>query len=409
MPHLFCVWGRGGVLGHHGLHTLLCHANAVNHFEAFFMKNADVASDEREPPWSTLASADASLVNDLPHPRAYYLLGRALHRSDDQAERNSAIYALNMAHKLHPLAAAYTELGVVLSREDRASEAEKTLRKAVQFTPRESVAYLALGTLIAKKHEASHSAEAVALLRQAVALDPRHGSAYISLAASLQSSGDLSSAQTAASWAARLSPSDPRLRADWRHWQVNWASRQQSDRGSGDGRSSDGSGNDGSSSGSGDDSGGGILYEANLQYPWSGAALRWMASRHADAAEARRRRGALSVNASAAAWRRAGDFTPLRVAYIGSLSDEPQMRAMASLFRGADPSVAGLAVHPVTGKPKGSPDYLRFFLASLPEAALRPGPPAVGSAEALSRQIGASGAHILLDGLWRKECAREAR
>ena len=178
----------------------------------------------------------------------------------------------------------------------------------------------------------------------------------------------------------------------------------------------------GSSSSSAADGGsrGGILYETNLQYPWSGVRLRAMAEAQALAARAHlqekgrlessplRRNSEVTTAALASTAASVGEaFNGLRVSYLGSLSDEPQMRAMASLFRSADPDLARFAVHPVTAQPRGEPDYLRFFLSSLPEGAA-PGPPAMRSAAELARQLRADAPHIVLDGLWRKECDARA-
>ena len=358
--------------------------------------------------WSTLAAADPALIARLPHPRAYYELGRALHRSDIAAERDAAIFALNTAHSLQPLAAAYTELGIVLQASGRTSEAEHALRKAVKFTPREPVAYLSLGALMAQKHPScAHTAEAMTLLQKAVQLQPELGTGYYFIAMARKQCGDLPAARAAASWAARLSPSDNRLRADWRHWNANWATARRQ----------------GSSRSSAADGGsrGGILYETNLQYPWSGVRLRAMAEAQALAARAHlqekgrlessqpRRNSEVTTAALASTAASVGEaFNGLRVSYLGSLSDEPQMRAMASLFRSADPDLARFAVHPVTAQPRGEPDYLRFFLSSLPEGGLRPGPPAMRSAAELARQLRADAPHIVLDGLWRKECDARA-
>lgn len=361
-----------------------------------------------EPAWASLRLADQALVARLPHPRAYYELGRLLHKSSERVDQVAAIYALETAHALHPLAAAYTELGIVLQGVGRTNEAETALRKAIKFTPREAVAYLALGKMVSAQPGQSTKKEGIHLLRTALDLSPHLGTGYISLASALQGAGEPTAAQAAFAWAARLSPSDPRLRADWRHWHANWAARRES-------FSLDGSagGRPKRSIGGADCAGirnrpecSGIGYEDNLQFPWSGAALRDIASAHADGAYARlRNERAALPNASAGivhAWH--APTRALHVAYIGSLSDEPQMRAMATFFRGASPATARLSVHPTTSHPSGDPAYLRFFLESIPDAALRPGPPEVRSGVALARQIRAEGAQILLDGLWRKEC-----
>ena len=90
------------------------------------------------------------------------------------------------------------------------------------------------------------------------------------------------------------------------------------------------------------------------------------------------------------------------VSYMGSLSDEPQLRAMASLFSRASPAICTLAAHPDTRRPRGTPDYVTYFLQSLDEGVLQPGPAV--DADELKARIREGGTQILLDGLWRKEC-----
>ena len=203
-------------------------------------------------------------------------------------------------------------------------------------------------------------------------------------------------------WGARLSPSDNRLRADWRHWNANWATARR-----------------GSSSSSAADGGsrGGILYETNRNIR-DGVRLRAMAEAQALAARAHLQEKVdwpSPLGATQSDNRRSGfdgsfrgrGFQRLRVSYLGSLSDEPQMRAVAC-SSGPPTRSARFAVHPVTAQPRGEPVYLRFFLSSLPEGGLRPGPPAMRSAAELARQLRADAPHIVLDGLWRKECDARA-
>ena len=80
--------------------------------------------------WSALAAADPALIARLPHPRAYYELGRALHRSDIAAERDAAIFALNTAHS--PAIGSSLHRAGSRCRLSR-PEAEHALRKAVKF------------------------------------------------------------------------------------------------------------------------------------------------------------------------------------------------------------------------------------------------------------------------------------
>ena len=358
-----------------------------------------------EPPdWRALGLRDGSA-------RAYYELGRALHRSSRPSEQDAAIRALELAHELQPLAAAYTELGIVLRARGRMMEAVSALRKAVAFTPREPAAYLHLSALVPPR-------EAASLAHTAIELQPSSSSAYFALAMALRQSGDLAAAQSATEVAAAIAPSDARLAADWRHWRVNRDRAMQESGGTN-----------------------GIGYEANLQFPWRGVELREMAATQLAAAHERlpplptplstnwprparwppfseraRQPGSSALpqqQQRRRQWRRpsaanrpdAGTLgSPLRVAYVGSLSDEPQMRAMATLFAMADTHLATFAVHPVTAAPTPHPDYLRAFLDSMPHGTLRG---QASSAAALAHAIAGDAPHILLDGLWRKECLND--
>ena len=79
-------------------------------------------------------------------------------------------------------------------------------------------------------------------------------------------------------------------------------------------------------------------------------------------------------------------------------------RAMSALFRQVDASVASFAVHAVTAAPMHTPDYLRVFLDSMQPGSLRARGVPERSARSLAQAIAADAPHILLDGLWRKEC-----
>ena len=172
---------------------------------------------------------------------------------------------------MQPRASACTELGIVLKASDWRSEATHALRMAIKYTPLEGVAWLEYGMLV--HQQAAAAGEAAALPRTAVGLLPTFGSGYTALASALQGSGDLQSAQIAAGWVSRLSPSNPWLRADWRHWHANWDAR----------RHADATTSSSSSSASATAIGiGGIGYEANLQYPWTGRELRAIAASHAE-------------------------------------------------------------------------------------------------------------------------------
>lgn len=318
------------------------------------------------------------------------------------------------AHVLQPLAAAYTvrtaalgaptvhggrlvscaasqELGIVLKARGRVSEAERTLRKALTFTPREYTTYLHLGALVPSR-------EAVQVLRAATELQPAESFGYIALARAARDSGDLAAAQEAAEAAAEVDPTGARLSAvggvDFRDWHGDYARAREAAAA----LQRDG--------GNGDNGGGGIGYETNLRFPWSGAELRALATYQVDAARAR-----LPAAASFGirhAWPDALAGGRLRVGYLGSLSDEPQLRAMSALFAGADARVARFDIHPVTATGAASrqrqPDYRRHFLESLTPggAELRDGP--ASSAHGLAMALG--GSHIVLDGLWRKECTQ---
>jgi hypothetical protein len=342
--------------------------------------------------WHALGLRDASA-------RSYYLLGRALHSSTRPLEQDAAIKALHLAHELQPRASAYTEvstrfarpygskrersflsvrvsrqLGIVLKARGWRAEAERMLRKAIAFTPTEPACYLHLGQLVSPK-------EATSLVRAAIQLTPSSGSAYLQLAAALRQSGELPAAQAAAATAADLAPSDARLKADWRHWHANHErSRQQRLDG---------------------EHGAGIGYDSHLQFPWRGLELRAIASSQLSAAYERLpplppRRVSSQPQPDARVLPRR---KPIRVAYVGSLSDEPQLRAMGALFRHVDSAAVRLSFHPVTTAPTPTPDYLTYWAAC--RAGAPHGTPAP-SAAALTHGIAAEQAHILLDGLWRK-------
>ena len=330
-------------------------------------------------------------------PKAYYELGRALHTSKIRSDQDAAIRALDIAHELQPRAAAYTELGIVLKARGRYAEAIDALKKAIKFTPREPAAYLHLGALLPPR-------EAVPLIRSAIALQPSSGAAFFSLASALRHIGDLASAQLMTEAAAAFSPSDARLSADFRHWRAN---HERALRNSADGA----------------DATAGIGYESSLQFPWRGTELRRFAAAQLQAAQSRLSELPTPLRVywprstlSGAGGASAAPSSSLRVAYLGSLSDEPQMNAMSSLFRLADPSILRFAVHPVTSPPTTAnghaPQYLTSFLEALPQGALRAGPSFThrggSDGRGLALAVASESPHILLDGLWRKECKPES-
>ena len=341
-----------------------------------------------EPDWRMLTRAlgksDAlpSHIASLQHAdsnadraKAYYLIGRELHRSKLPTEQEAAIYALETAHALHPRAAAYTELGIVLKARGTLDSAERFLRKAIHFTPQEPAAYIHLGML-------ASPSEGEKLLSMAIELQPTIGAAYVALASVLQRSGKHAAAQQVSEIAAKIRPSESMLRADWRHWHENFARAQDEIALTGG-------------------EGVGIGYEAHLQFPWSGLQLRAMAAAHVESAIRRLPPLPMHLRDNVGWPNRPLSRAPLRIGYIGALSDEPQMRAMSALFRGTSPSLATFLVEPTTAAPPDEPEYLRFFFDSLPAGSL-PSTYPVSSPMALSERL--AGSHILLDGLWRKEC-----
>jgi len=140
--------------------------------------------------------------------------------------------------------------------------------------------------------------------------------------------------------------------------------------------------------------------QVQLQFPWSHLELRAIAEAHAHAAAA-----ALGAEA----WRGPPLPTalppgqPLRVAYIGALSDEPQLNAMAPIFRTAS-ATAAYTFYALTPPPPHEPHYYRHLLGSIPAGALRHMHTATPLQLAAAIRAEGGGAHLLLDGSWLKEC-----
>ena len=83
------------------------------------------------------------------------------------------MYALVTAHALHPRAAAYTELGMLLKARGQTVEAREALELALRFTPAEPAAYRHLAQL--------QPSRALSLLRSAARLSPSDGGTQASL------------------------------------------------------------------------------------------------------------------------------------------------------------------------------------------------------------------------------------
>lgn len=352
-----------------------------------------------EPRWEDLDVPEAqvrSLGTGAWRAKAYYLLGHQLARHALAAGRpttsaaairpttsDAAMYALATAHALHPQAAAYTELGVLLKARGRIAEARDMLALALRFTPAEPAAYRHLAQL------QPTSSLAVSLLRAAASLSPADGSAHFALASSLRAEGNLAAAQSAIATAIALSPGAAEavaLFGDFRGWERAYHARRRELRG-----------------GIGYQEARGIGYQESLQFPFSGRELRALADSQAALASAR-----------LALPRKAPREIPVRLGhgglclcYTGALTDEPQLRAMASLFSQLRRAVGGIAFFPLTLPPSSRPDYWRRFELALSNGTMRNGP--AGSAAALAHEMGPSGhgCQVVLDGAWRKECTPE--
>ena len=351
-----------------------------------------------EPQWHDLQLPTEKLLA-LAEPRAnqakaYYLLGRELAmRTQTRAqEQDAAIWTLAMAHRLAPQAAAYNELGTMLRARGR-PEARAVLEKALHFTPSAAAStYRNLALL-----PDTSPAKALELLRSAVRLSPTDAGGWLALASASRTAGDLSAAQQATETAVRLAPAAPdiaRLYGDWRAWFPDFRERRARI--------------------SSSTEVGGIGYQASLQFPLTAMELRATAAAHATHAAAH---ATARAKRPPPTRRRSG----LRVAYVGALSDEPQIRAVVPLFRHAS-RFAHYTFVALTPPPAGEPDYIQLLHGSLPRGALRPMEHA--SAQQLAATLAGGvangdgqegfdtvasiasdeGFDIVLDGAWRKEC-----
>ena len=185
-------------------------------------------------------------------------------------------------------------------------------------------------------------------------------------------------AQRVSEIAAKIRPSEPMLRADWRHWHENFARAQDEIALTGG-------------------EGVGIGYEAHFFHgvasscvPWRLLTLNLLSGGcrlcQCICAKCRVAQPALSR-------------APLRIGYIGALSDEPQMRAMSTLFAAPHHHSRPLGRAHDSGASR-QPEYLASFSTLCRQA--RCPRLTVSSPMALSERL--AGSHILLDGLWRKEC-----
>ena len=339
-----------------------------------------------EPAWASLRLPTDRLLalSEGNRAKAYYLLGRELAARTQTNEQDAAIYTLATAHRLAPQAAAYNELGTMLRARGR-PEARAVLNKALLFTPHAAAStYRNLALL-----PDTSQAEALELLRSAVRLAPSDAGGWLALASASRTANDLSAAQKATEEAVQLAPGAPdiaRLYGDWRAWDKDFRER----------RARVGSPADIA----------GIGYQASLQFPLSAAELKRIASAHA----AHAIHAAVPTTTHAAQPARTARRTRLRVAYVGALSDEPQIRAVVPLFRHAS-RVAQYSFLALTAPPAGDPDYMKLLRHSLPVGALRPmeGSSAPQLAAALTGgaeggEAEEEGFDIVLDGAWKKEC-----
>jgi hypothetical protein len=89
-----------------------------------------------EPPWSFLDDAGRQSLaqgSALERARSYYHLADNLFASS--ANDDAAAYCYVAAHELHPKAAAYVNMGIVLRRTGRQHAALRAFERAVYFTP----------------------------------------------------------------------------------------------------------------------------------------------------------------------------------------------------------------------------------------------------------------------------------
>lgn len=348
-----------------------------------------------EPRWDSL-DAPAETIQALGvgpsavRARAYYMLGESLLRRTAPEERDAAVWSYVMAHTLRPEAAAYVNLGFVLRQSGRLQAARSAFAKAVFHTPKVAAAHSNLAAL-----PGTPPAEAAALLRTALSLAPNDGGGYAALAGQLKRSGDVAGARAAHEQSLRLAPTSGTAFGDWRSWWPAFYERRGQLR-------------------QAEPPADGIQYQAILQFPFSHVELRAIAEAHARAAAT-----------ALEAWREAAGRAPplptflgagkrLRVAYIGALSDEPQLNAMSPVFSSAS-ATAAYTFYALTPPPPDEPHYYRHLKASMAGGALRhvhtASPQQLAAAirgEGAQGDEGAQGeergAHLLLDGSWLKEC-----
>lgn len=345
-----------------------------------------------EPRWESLLETEQVHAlghgHDFARARAYFMLAEALFRRTKPEEQDAAIYSYVAAHQLRPLAAAYINLGVVLRQSGRIEAARAALNKALTHTPSVPEIHHNLATLPGTPPD-----EAIYLLRKAIALAPAQGGSYTSLAGLLRARGDERAARAAHEAALRLAPAgggNAMQFGDWRQWWLMLHEKRRQLR-------------------SGDAPAVGIRYSVSLQFPFSHLELRAMAESHMAAASSAL--AAIPAPAPAAVtWPTELRGGVLRVAYIGALSDEPQLNAMSAIFsRGS--STADYTFFALTPPPAGEPHYYRHLLSSLRADALQ------RAHDAMPQQLAArirgergeapgvdAGSHILLDGSWLKEC-----
>ena len=108
-----------------------------------------------------------------------------------------------------PTSIAHQNLGLVLLRLDRLSEAEHHMRAAIQLQPDDADAYGGLGAVLARS---GRNADAIAAYREAIRLRPSLASAHANLGVALASEGQPDQAIASLQQAIAIEPDQSRWR-----------------------------------------------------------------------------------------------------------------------------------------------------------------------------------------------------
>ena len=369
-----------------------------------------------EPAWSTIVDTPTRLALGIgstnERARAYFGLAERLYHAN--SEHNTAIYAYVAAHALRPTAAAYINLGIVLRRTTRDAVAAGAFDMAIRLTPYEQAGYRNLAQLQPDR--------GVALLQSAIVIAPSDASAHLALANALHRRDGLRGEsqhhfERAVELAPALAGGAPHF-GYWRDWESTYWHRRAvlglntRDLGIPSGNT-------------------GIRYQETLQFPFSGEELRRIASKQAAATAT----PSIPPKASHTSWQVSSSSSfapgqqwrlkpgePLRVAYVGALSDEPQLRAMAPIFSGATASINltffAMTLPPAAAATGAPPEYVTRMYEAIDAHGRGPmrrdgvttaARSETGGAAELALALRSGGFHLLLDGAWTKECEPHGR